>query len=154
MSAIDMDATYTFELVNPSDHYTMVGRPEPCAIASILLGGGMYAVRDEASGWSSPIVFGGHSELDERWQQTFGRPFPAADDAMAPMLAEVIDALESVLIGSRRRFDELISFVPEQKRAAFREAWHDTHRTSMNDIGANARELAEQLRRAMAEATA
>lgn len=60
-----------YEIVNPSDPYTMQGEFRPCAMATILLGKGAYVLQDEQGETVVPIMFLGGSE--EWSQKTFGQ---------------------------------------------------------------------------------
>jgi len=114
-----------FDLINPSDPYTLEADDfEIAAVAVCLLGNGKYpadALGDDANKSNNvpAFLFGGH---DEWFQARFGGTYEAVAERV---LKERADALarcfESVKLGRERR-------------------------TSMNDIGGKARELAKAVR--------
>jgi hypothetical protein len=143
----------TYEIINPSDHYTIECPDlEIAFVACCLLGNGQYAFDPlDDVGVKVPLfMFGGH---DEWCMETFGA---STDDVLARSLkarrAEVADALDSVLIGKREAFAAL---APERGSEAWQEArakWHDTHRSSFNDIGGRAYQIAAKLRKPVKDA--
>ena len=114
-----------FNLINPSDPYTLEADDiEIAAVAVCLLGCGKYpadALGDDANkGNNVPaFLFGGH---DEWFESRFGGTYEAvAERCLKDRADAVARAFESVKLGSKRR-------------------------TSLNDIGGKARELAEVVR--------
>jgi hypothetical protein len=112
-----------WELVNPSDPYTVESDNFKCAaIAAILVGQGKYAL-DPIEGtnkeFSMPIfLFGGH---DEWFKEHFHESVEAAlDDCMETKAGSLIAALRSISIA-------------------------DEKRSSMNNIGAYAQEIAANM---------
>lgn len=140
-----------YEIVNPSDRYTIrADEHDVAAVACFTLGGGKYAFEPlEEGGQEVPIFFfGGH---DEWCQETFGKDARALiDSVMETKRQALIDCLESCLIGGendRREFEEACALIESaENRAAFKVKRHEGRRTSMNDIGARARGFAETLR--------
>lgn len=114
-----------FNIVNPSDPYTMEADDlEVAAVAVCLIGEGKYPLEalgdDSNKGNSVPaFLFGGH---DEWFQARFGGTFEAV---LTRSIMERTDALaralESVKLGSERR-------------------------SSLNDIGARAQAYAQAVR--------
>lgn len=143
-----------YEIVNPSDRYTIEGELEAAAVATVLLGGGMYALEDPDDRIVLPVFFGATPDrLDHYWHATFGRGFHESATALT---LDVIAALESVLIGSRaerKRLERVLAAIssPAEREAA-RAAWHDGRRTSQNDIGAAAARYARTMRARAAQA--
>lgn len=114
-----------FDLINPSDPYTLEADDlEIAAVAVCLLGNGKYpadALCDDANlGNNVPaFLFGGH---DEWFTKRFGGTFEeVVDRALKERGDAVARALESVTLGRAER-------------------------TSLNDIGGKARELAAAVR--------
>lgn len=72
------------------------------------------------------------------------------EEGFTALRGEVATALESLLIGSageRRGMERVFAAITsEADRAAARAAWHDNRRSSLNDFGAWAAELAARLR--------
>ncbi len=114
-----------FNLVNPSDPYTFEADDfEIAAVAVCLLGVGKYpanALGDDANKSNNvpAFLFGGH---DEWFRARFGGSFEdVAERCLKGRGVAVAQALESVTLGSRRR-------------------------SSLNDIGGEARQLAAAIR--------
>jgi len=135
-----------FEIVNPADHYTIIGEPLICSAAVLLIGSGAYALRgvtpeeDPFGG----VAFRGEDALKIAIDKHCNGDGPAWIDAHE---AEICAALDTVLIGDRAEHDVARSELPEgTDLAAWEAEWHDKHRSSMNDIGAEARGVAHRLR--------
>lgn len=112
-----------FEIVNPSDKYTMEAVDlEVAAVAVSLLGDGAYPLtglgEDEGQD-VPPFLFGGH---DEWFAQKFGMNFEETGrHVIEHRHSELADALDSVTIEGRR--------------------------SSLNDIGGRAKNLSIAVRR-------
>lgn len=133
-----------FDIINPSDPYTMEAPDlEIAACAVCLLGSGQYGLNElsgDKSGTVPMFPFGGH---DAWFTKQFGRDFGASVDQVIKTRRHVLaGALASVRIGSavtRREFDaELAKLAADDEAAMFLTAFHDKHRTSVNDIGRHA----------------
>jgi hypothetical protein len=114
-----------FNLINPSDPYTFEADDfEVAAVAVCLLGNGKYpadALGDDADkGNNVPaFLFGGH---DEWFESRFGASYEATADRVLKDRSDALArALESVTLGRERR-------------------------TSLNNIGGKAQELARAIR--------
>lgn len=134
-----------YEIVNPSDAYTIDHADENVACAAaLLLGEGHYALTREDGERTLPLfIFGGA----DAWLEARGMmPFGAWIDAH---LVAIADALDSVTIGDfeerRKLAAKLATFEPAE-RDGIRAAHHDRKRSSMNNIGARARRDAKVLR--------
>ena len=128
-TAPNKDTTMKFEIINPSDAYTMEAVDlQVAAVACCFLGDGRYGLEalgeDRNKDRDVPIfLLGGH---DEWFSEKFGLTFGAcAENVMKQRTDELADALDSVALKSGER-------------------------TSMNDIGARARSLAKAVRRKVA----
>jgi hypothetical protein len=137
-----------FEIVNPSDPYTIQGEREPVCAAALLLGNGMYPVVPVAGGPQVLpfLALSGEDGLDTWWREAFGRSFSES----LQLRGAVAEALESVMIGSaadRARMERVLAAIssPEDRERA-RAAWHDERRSSTNDIGRQAAALAARIR--------
>ena len=113
-----------FEIINPSDPYTMTAPDlEVAAVAVIFLGNGKYPLEglDDAAGQGVPaFLFGGH---DEWFASKFGMSFQdTAEHVLWHRNEELATTLDSVTL---RR----------------------TKASSLNDIGGRARALAQAVRR-------
>lgn len=139
-----MSKTTIYEIINPSDPYTMES-DDPCAaaVACCILGGGRYGLDGPDGEDDCPIfLFGGH----EAWFKT------THDTTIEAVLEsrpeKVIEALRSVTIGSRqdrKEFYSAIAHMTPEAAEQFRAERHDQRRSSMNNIGARAAALADAL---------
>lgn len=134
-----------YEIANPSDAYTIEHEDESVACAAtLLLGEGHYGLTREDGDRTLPIfIFGGAAAwLESRGMMPFG-------DWINAHLVAIADALDSVTIGGfeerRKLAAKLATFAPEE-REGIRQAHHDRKRSSLNNIGAWARNYAEVLR--------
>lgn len=136
-----------YEIINPSDAYTMEAEEFRLTAAAVLLLGeghwGLKGITDETE--EVPVfLFGGH----EPWLEAQG--LSPIGDFVEEHAAEIAKVLDSVLIGDadeRRAFQRAMDAVkdPEDRAAAWAE-WHDEKRSSLNDIGSHAKSLASALR--------
>lgn len=134
-----------YEIVNPSDPYTMKSDNELAArLACLFLGEGAYGLRNENDLSVGEIFLFGASK--EGLDRTFGGDF---DKAVEDNRADIVSALESVLIGGIGARQEAESAI-EKMGPADAEKWlaerHDRRRSSMNNIGKRAAALAESLK--------
>lgn len=131
-----------YELINPSDPYTLrADDHHVAAVAGLLLGQGAIGVRAIDDSFSTPILFGWDDWLAER-----GIDLDQFIPAHRPELA---DALDSVLIGkaaARQDVEDMLAVIAEDKRAEWDARRQDRHRSSMNDIGSRAKAYARRLR--------
>lgn len=136
-----------FEIINPSDPYTMEAPDlEIAACAVCLLGSGQYGLNElsgDKSGHVPVFLLGGH---DEWFTKQFGKDFGASLNAVLMTRRQVLaGALASVRVGDaslRREFDaELAKLAADDEAAMFLTVFHDSKRTSMNDIGRHAWQL-------------
>lgn len=136
-----------FEIINPSDPYTMEAPDlEIAACAVCLLGSGQYGLKElsgDKSGHVPVFLFGGH---DEWFSKQFGKDFGATLNAVLVARRQVLaGALASVRVGDaalRREFDaELAKLAADDEAAMFLTVFHDSKRNSVNDIGRHAWQL-------------
>lgn len=145
---------YTWEIINPSDPYTLQAEGLIEAVAaSIFLGNGKYGLTaiDHDLGNGPLFLFGGIKEVEE-WFQSHGTTWDAV--RFEPeWLTKIAGVLESVLIGKnseRKIFDHTLTLIDDpDKKKEFIEKWHDDHRSSMNDIGGRAISMAAKLRESL-----
>ena len=117
-----------FEIANPSDPYTMEADDlQVAAVACCLLGNGKYGLTglDGDAGQDVPVfLFGGH---DEWFVSKFGMSYEdTATHALNHRNDALARAFESVTLGREER-------------------------SSMNDIGGKARDIAQAIRRKATE---
>jgi len=141
-----------YEIINMSDPYTIDAPSLQVAfVACSLLGNGQYGLRAlESGGIDVPVfMFGGHEE----WcGQQFGK---GCDDVVAEVMSyygsSLADCLDSCLIGKRQdrdTYNDGLRLIDDAaKRDEWREKWHDSRRSSLNDIGGRSRKLAIAIRK-------
>lgn len=135
-----------YEIINPSDAYTMKSDdPVAACCACLFLGEGRYALRDKEGESVCPLfILGGDPAA---WfRDTFGITL---DDAMASKRIAVADALDSVLIGgfaAREEVESAIELMQPEDAEKWMAKRHDDRRSSMNDIGKRAKVLAKFFR--------
>jgi hypothetical protein len=140
-----------YEIINMSDAYTIEAKDlELAFVACILLGRGQYALEPlEDDGVKVPFfMFGG---IDEFCQKHFSKSAGAVIDGVMEIRGkELADCLDSCLIGGKSNrqtyFDGLALIDDPAKRELWRNRWHEERRSSLNDIGGRAYEIAENLR--------
>lgn len=140
-----------YEIVNPSDAYTMRSdNPAAAAAACLLLGGGSYGLTaiDPPDAEGVPVMlFWDEARLNAWWADRFGGDIGAF---ISERRADIAEALESVVIGSatdRKACERALTMIEgEDAQREWREKWHDDKRSSMNDIGAAAIANARALR--------
>lgn len=141
------------EIINPSDAYTISGEDIDAAIlGTIYLGGGSYALKDEAGNSVLPLfLLGG---VEEWFEKHRGLSFEAFAGSIPHERVAV--ALDSVLIGDfhdRRDHERVVQHITDKKELAAEMAKrHDAKRSSLNDIGGRAVQWAERLRTLAKEA--
>ena len=113
-----------FEIINPSDPYTMTAPDlEVAAVAVSLLGDGKYLLKglgDDAGQDVPTFLFGGH---DEWFVSKFGMNYEdTAEHVLNHRAGELAESFDSVTLGREQR-------------------------SSINDIGGLARSLAAAVRR-------
>lgn len=142
-----------YEIINPSDAYTLVCDDFKIAcLATLLLGHGKYGLQSQDASQEMPVFFLGG---EETW---FPATFGATFDELLPQVRydDLARCLESVVIGSftdRTVYDIAMKALPTaEDRASFAEQWHEVKRSSLNDIGARAKALAKMMRLRIGEA--
>ena len=132
-----------FEIVNPSDPYTLRGERDVARAACLLLGKGYFALRDAAGELVLPLFVLGNSFEEWAKEEGFDLPGILKDRAM-----EVVATLDSVLIGGFRERRE-VEAATARMAPGDAEAWlaerHEARRSSLNDIGARAKALARRI---------
>lgn len=139
-----------FEIINPSDSYTMESDEWPVAVyAGLILGEGTYGLEGLDNDNNLPVfLFGGYNE----WiKEEFGSDFkPWVQEMFDNKKIAIADCLDSVLIGSksdRESYNKGLEFITEASaKKEWRDHWHDKRRSSLNNIGLRAWTLAERLR--------
>lgn len=130
------------ELINPSDPYTIETSDFiVAAVAVAILRNGKIGLKNN-NGDKSPIIFG--------WSDWFEKQgITDIDKYINEHKTQIADVLDSVLIGNekdRKFVERTLSFLEEDKRQAWLDTYIDTNRSSLNDIGGYAKELANNFR--------
>jgi hypothetical protein len=135
-----------YEIINPSDPYTIEADDSMiAAVAVLLLGSGQLALEDETGNDVLPLLlFGG---VDKWITENVGDINVYIDQHHTAIAV----ALDTILIGSakdRAFYHEAERLIddPMKKRELW-ESWHDKRRSSLNDIGAAAHRLVGVLRK-------
>jgi|GEM_PF-980161 len=140
-----------YEIINMSDAYTIEAKDlELAFVACLLLGNGQYAFQPIGDdGVRVPIfMFGG---VDEFCQKHFSKSAGAIMDGVMELRSkELADCLDSCLIGGKSNrqtyLDGLALIDDPVKREIWRNKWHEERRSSLNDIGGRAYEMAAKFR--------
>lgn len=140
-----------YDIINMSDSYTIKAESlDVAAVACLLLGSGQYGFAPlEDGGVKIPLfMFGG---VDEWFREHFGKDVgPCVEEIREKRAGELADCLDSCLIGSltdRQEYERELELIESpESREKFRAERHDKRRTSMNDIGGRAYEMAKRLR--------
>lgn len=136
-----------FEIINPSDPYTMRAESfQEAAVAICLLGEGRYGLQEIDGEHEVPIfLFGGANEW---FTKTFGHD--VEDCYKRADWSRIADVLGSVTIGSETDLKiyerTMAALTDPDSREKFAEIWLDERRSSMNNIGRRAQALAKNLR--------
>ena len=121
-----------YDLSNPSDAVTFVGDDSTLAgVAALILGHGAYGLTDEQGATVLPVMlFGGVEKwLEEQRIGDLGDYL----NANRTRMADFLDSVRYCDVSERKRYGDAVQF-------------DDDRRTSMNNIGANCKKLAERLR--------
>ena len=142
-----------FEIVNPSDPYTIeAAEPAVAAAATLVLCDKAGLATEDGSFSMPPMILGGQVEW---FRETFGQDL---GEFVGSHRAEIATALDSVLIGKatdRRDYYRALELMDDPaKRALYRDEYLDRCRSSMNNFGAYAYKLAARIREAIAAETA
>lgn len=130
------------EIINPSDKYTIESEDwDVACVTGLILGKGQYGLREIDGDHEMPLfLFGG---LEEWVEEEFGKPL---EDFMASVdKIEIANCLNGILIGDRGDYMHGLGDKTGDEASAFWEEWHDRKRSSLNDIGAYARNYAAKL---------
>jgi hypothetical protein len=135
-----------FVLVNPSDPYTFEAPNIEIAAAAVVSISPQMGATSADGKESTPVLFGWQLWLEEHGMIGEGFDF---GDWHIRHTEEIAAALESFLIGGLDRRADVLSMLeelPPEKREAWRAKRQDRERSSMNQIGERAYQLAKRLR--------
>lgn len=121
-----------YEIINPSDAWTFLAASDKIAfLVSLFVGSGQTPAKRE--GWESPLyLLGGNPDKD--YEKEFGEPLKGAVERHGD---ELIDSFRSFMI-HREKSKKTLTGKPLAK-------WNDKHRSSLNDLGGYALELADRI---------
>ena len=132
-----------FELINPSDPYTFIAPDLEVAALTVFLLSTMYGAKSEDGELEVPILL--FSDPKEWYRKKFGR---TADEGLKIRKKEVAEALGTFMLGDfadRKRYETALRAITDpEKREEFMKEWQD-NRSSLNDIGTKAHQLAKKL---------
>jgi len=144
-----------FEIINPSDPYTMEADDfEVACVANVFLGEGAYGLRQiDGDDNKMPILLFGANKW---FIETFGTEFELVlKRCLEEKKDYLVKTLNSVLIGNasdRKIFYDGLSLIDDaQKQQEWRNKWHNQHRSSVNDIAALAHHYASVLKETAAK---
>lgn len=134
-----------FEIINPSDPYTIeAAEPAVAAAATLILCDKAGLSTEDGSFRMPPMIFGGQLEW---FTETFGHNL---EPFIKSHRSEIAAALDSVLIGEakdRRDYYRAMELMDDPaKRTIYRDEYLDRRRSSMNNFGAYAYKLAGWIR--------
>jgi len=146
-----------FKIINPSDPYTLEAeRLDIAAVTVILLGRGNYALEGVDNDLEVPIFSFGSDEQTSAWlKENCGFDVEGLGDFIGNNQDDIATCLESVVIGRPEERQEYIDALTEKLAgisedddavADFKFQWHDKRRSSMNDIGGRAQDIAKRFR--------
>ena len=126
-----------YELVNPSDHIEFEAKDDATAFVASLLLSPMYGARNTQTGKTlGPMLF----DTGRREAAELG--IGKSEDAIGAWLdankTSVAEALASFRIGDLAQYRKMEALCAPSKRAKFKAEWHDSKRSSTNNICAAA----------------
>lgn len=143
-----------WEVINPSDQVVFeAGELEIAAITTILLGSGSYGAEEQVeNGRKVPLfLFEGAAGLDAWCDQEFGKTWEQLiENVVNERSEELENALRSLVYGGAaeaRQLNETWAQLPPEEARVARARWNDTRRSSLNNIGARAEQIADNVRK-------
>lgn len=136
-----------YELINPSDPYTFIAENNEVATLTVFSLGIAYGAQNQEGETVTPVfLFSSRDNAANWYKDTFKR---TTDEGLEANLNAVADALDSMMLGNfedRKRYQTALEYIDdEEKREKFKAEWQDA-RSSMNDIGTYAHNLAKKLK--------
>jgi hypothetical protein len=135
-----------YEIINPSDPYTIEGDLLTACIATAILGNGKYALQSADGSETMPILM--FDPAGEWFETAFGAPFGALLEKTPPdVLATCFDSVLCCTLRERSAYEDALALIEDEgKRRQLREKWLDERRSSLNNIGGRAYAIAASLR--------
>lgn len=145
-----------YEIINPSDAVTIEAQDSVLAsIAIIVLGNGQYGLYDEDGRTVLGIFALSKPEKLIEWLRDNGVEDAKMDEFYAKNGEEIAAILESVVYGKiedRKAITALTESMTKSDRLKALAKYNDSKRSSMNNIGSAASELAKGFRKKAQEA--
>lgn len=145
-----------YDIVNPSDAVTIeAGDSVLASIAIIVLGNGQYGLYDEDGRTVLGIFALSTPEKLIEWLRDNGVEDTKMDEFYAKNGDEIATILESIVYGDasdRKAITALTESMTKTDRLKAVAKYNDSKRSSMNDIGTAALELAKGFRKKVQEA--
>ena len=145
-----------YEIANPCDAVTIEADDSVLAsVAVIVLGHGAYGLYDEDDRVVLPIFLLEKPEKLVEWLTDHGIDSNKMDEFYARNGEEVAKILESMVYGKvedRKALTAMTEKMSASDRLDAIEKWNESRRTSMNNIGADARNIAKAFRKKAEEA--
>jgi len=145
-----------YDIVNPSDAVTIeAGDSVLASIAIIVLGNGQYGLYDEDGRTVLGIFALSTPEMLIEWLRDNGVEDTKMDEFYAKNGDEIATILESIVYGDasdRKAITALTESMTKTDRLKAVAKYNDSKRSSMNDIGTAALELAKGFRKKVQEA--
>ena len=131
-----------YEIINPSDPYTIEADFEAATIAITLLGKGFYGLKDGDKKMVVPLLFVFTENGTDDWFQnnlggSTGEVLGKLKGDDIDLMERVIAALKSIVIGSfeeREVYNSMMVNLSKEEAASKDWTWHDERRTSLTDI--------------------
>lgn len=137
-----------FEIINPSDKYTIEADDFKVAcIAGLVIGDGQVGLEQVDGDLEMPIfIFGGVEEwFQEQFDTALTDLFKSID------MLELADCMDSIVVGNRDAYLLGLDGKTGQDAYDFWLKWHDTNRSSVNDYGTFAKAYAKDIRKRYGE---
>lgn len=141
-----------YDISNPSDPYTLKADDFATATAAVLLlGRGHYGLTSEDGTLEVPLFLLGGSEA---WLEEQGFTIPGLIDGHELEIAQVLDSVLIGTFGARREVESALAKMSPEDGEKWLAERHERKRSSMNDIGAQAKAIAKTLRKKVEAANA
>ena len=134
-----------WEIINPSDRYTIAGARAVVGVAVLLLTNGQTPVVNVEDRADEALPFIWTEEALTAWcaANLGGQPPKVYLDEHRE---EIAAALDSVIVGNRQQYELALEAESPENVGAFRLRWDDEHRTSLRQLGVAAWTIAKRLR--------
>ncbi len=138
-----------YEIINPSDPYTIEAERYDIAFISVLhLGTGAYGLEPTSEGKPSPLLaFSNEETIISCVQKVLGM---SSSDFIDQHREDIANCLDSVVIGSVRDREDYYTalklITDTDKRKEWQDQWLNKRRSSLNNIAKRAYGMAKDIR--------